>query len=41
MILVEIVSSAGRLQFSRKTISLNVWNVEKQIVSENIIGQGD
>lgn len=40
MILVEIVSSVGLLQFSRKVISLNIGNVQKQAISENIIGQG-
>lgn len=41
MILVEVVSSVGLFRFSRKVISLNIWNVQKQIVSENIIGQRD
>lgn len=41
LVLVEILSSAGLLQFSRlKYFFLNIWNVQKQFVSANIVGQG-
>lgn len=37
----EVGSLAGCPQYWRKVITFNIWNVQKQIVSENVMGQGD
>lgn len=41
MRLAEAGSLAGRPQYWGKVITFNIWNVQKQIASENVMGQGD
>lgn len=41
MRLAEAGSLAGRPQYWGKVITFNIWNVQKQIASEDVMGQGD